>query len=333
MPYALSILDKSPIPQGATAAEAVANTVALARRAEDLGYKRFWVAEHHGSSLLASVAPEVLVAYLLAATRRIRIGSGGVMLQHYSPFKVAEVFRVLENLAPGRVDLGVGKAPGGLPAATRALQSLHDQTRKQTFDAALEELDGFLNDALPEGHPLANARAKPDIARLPDRILLGASPESAALAARLDWGFCYAGHFNGDPASIERAFAAYAPASGRRPQLALFAVAAASRERAAELAGELKLFTLHLAGGQRVNLPTLEAIGEFVREANASEYRIEEKRPQVIADTPERIRNELDILADRFGVEEFIIDNPVPTFADRLASVELLGNATLARAA
>jgi luciferase family oxidoreductase group 1 len=273
------------------------------------------------------------VAYLLAATRRIRIGSGGVMLQHYSPFKVAEVFRVLENLSPGRVDLGVGKAPGGLPAATRALQSLHDQTRKQTFDAALEELDGFLNDALPEGHPLANARAKPDIARLPDRILLGASPESAALAARLDWGFCYAGHFNGDPASIERAFAAYAPASGRRPQLALFAVAAASRERAAELAGELKLFTLHLAGGQRVNLPTLEAIGEFVREANASEYRIEEKRPQVIADTPERIRNELDILADRFGVEEFIIDNPVPAFADRLASVELLGNATLARAA
>jgi luciferase family oxidoreductase group 1 len=201
------------------------------------------VAEHHGSSSLASVAPEVLVAYLLAATRRIRIGTGGVMLQHYSPFKVAEVFRVLENLAPGRVDLGVGKAPGGLPATTRALQSLYDQARKPTFDAAFEELDGFLRDALPEGHPLAAARAKPDIARLPDRVLLGASPEGAGLAARLDWGFCYAGHFNGDPASIERAFAAYAPASGRRPQLALFAVAAASRERAAELAGELKLFT------------------------------------------------------------------------------------------
>ena len=108
---------------------------------------------------------------------------------------------------------------------------------------------------------------------------------------------------------------------------------AASRERAAELAGELKLFTLHLAGGQRVNLPTLEAVGEFVRDANASKYHIEEKVPQVIADTPARIRNELDALAERFGVEEFIIDNPVPTFADRLASVELLGKATLARAA
>jgi luciferase family oxidoreductase group 1 len=156
MAYALSLLDKSPIPPDATAAEALSNTVALARRAEDLGYKRFWVAEHHGSALLANVAPEVLAAYLLAVTRKIRIGTGGVMLQHYSPFKVAEVFRVLENLAPGRVDLGVGKAPGGLPAATRALQSKQDQARKPGFDAALEELDGFLRDALPEGHLLAH---------------------------------------------------------------------------------------------------------------------------------------------------------------------------------
>ena len=112
MSYTLSILDKSPIPPGATAAEAIANTVALARRADDLGYKRFWVAEHHGSAFLASSAPEALVAYLLAATSRIRIGSGGVMLQHYSPFKVAEIFRVLENLAPGRVRSRRGQSAG-----------------------------------------------------------------------------------------------------------------------------------------------------------------------------------------------------------------------------
>jgi luciferase family oxidoreductase group 1 len=334
MSYALSILDKSPIPAGATAAQALANTVALARRADELGYKRFWVAEHHGSVFLASSAPEVAAAYLLAATKRIRIGTGGVMLQHYSPFKVAEVFNVLENLAPGRVDLGIGKAPGGLPYATAALQSFLDRSRKPDFDAALEELDGFLTGSLPESHPLARARAKPDVARLPERILLGASPESAALAARLDWGFCYAGHFNGDPANIERSLGAYRPASGRRPQLALFAVAAASRDRAAELVGELKLFTLHLPGGQRVNLPTLEAVQEFVREAGVSDdYRVEEKKPGVIADTPDRIRDELDALAARFGVGEFIIDNPVPAFADRLASVELLGEAALARAA
>jgi luciferase family oxidoreductase group 1 len=333
MSYALSILDKSPIPEGATPAEATANTVALAKRADALGYKRFWVAEHHGTAFLASSAPEALAAYLLAATSRIRIGTGGVMLQHYSPFKVAEVFRVLENLAPGRVDLGVGKAPGGLPYATQALQSFHDSARKPSFEAALEELDGFLTGGLPPAHPLAKAQAKPDIAGLPERILLGASPESAALAERLDWDFCYAGHFNGDPAAIERTFAAYRPASGRRPQLALFAIAAPTRDRAAELAGDLKLFTLHLPGGQRVNLPSLESIEDFVREAGVSDYRVEEKRPHVIADTPDKIRNELDALAARYGVGEFIIDNPVPTFADRLASVELLGRATLARAA
>jgi len=333
MPYALSLLDKSPIPAGATAAEALAHTVSLARRAEELGYKRFWVAEHHGTPFLASTAPEALAAYLLAATSRIRIGTGGVMLQHYSPFKVAETFRVLENLAPGRVDLGVGKAPGGLPHATQALQAFHDKSVKPDFEAALEQLDGFLKGALPEPHPLSKAQPKPDIASLPERILLGASPDSAALAARLDWDFCYAGHFNGDPAQIERTFAAYRPASGRRPQLALFAVAASTRERAAELVGELKLFTLHMPGGQRVNLPTLEGVEAFVREAGVTDYRVEEKRPQVIADTPERIRAQLDELTVLFNVGEFIIDNPVPTFADRLASVELLGQATLAQAA
>jgi luciferase family oxidoreductase group 1 len=275
----------------------------------------------------------VLAAYLLAATRRIRIGTGGVMLQHYSPFKVAEAFRVLENLGPGRVDLGVGKAPGGLPHATQALQAFHDKATKPDFETALVELDGFIKGPLPAPHPLSKAQPKPDIASLPERILLGASPESAALAARLEWDFCYAGHFNGDPEQIERTFAAYRPATGRRPQLALFAVAAPTRERAAELLGELKLFTLHLPDGRRVNLPTLEGVEDFVREAGVSDYRVEEKRPHVIADTPDRIRKELDTLAARFNVAEFVIDNPVPTFADRLASLELLGEATLARAA
>jgi luciferase family oxidoreductase group 1 len=333
MSYALSILDKSPVPSEASAADALAHTVKLAQRADELGYKRFWVAEHHGTALLASSAPEVLAAYLLAATRRIRIGTGGVMLQHYSPFKVAEAFRVLENLAPGRVDLGVGKAPGGLPYATQALQAFHDKATKPDFDTALAELDGFLRGPLPAPHPLSKAQPKPDIASLPERILLGASPESAALAARLEWSFCYAGHFNGDPGQIERTFAAYKPASGRRPQLALFAIAASTRERAAELAGELKLFTLHLPNGQRVNLPTLEGVENFVREAGVSDYRVEEKRPQIIADTPDRIRKELDALAGRFNVDEFVIDNPVPAFADRLASLELLGETALARAA
>lgn len=122
MSYRLSLLEKSLIPQGSTAAEALRRTTQLAQRAEALGYHRFWVNEHHGNDELAGSTPEVLIAHLLARTTSIRIGSGGVMLQHYSPFKVAETFKVLASLAPGRVDLGVGKAPGGLPATTRALQ-------------------------------------------------------------------------------------------------------------------------------------------------------------------------------------------------------------------
>ena len=122
MPYAISLLDKSPVAEGTSAAEALQTSVAFAQAAERLGYHRIWLAEHHGTPQLASSAPEIVVAHLLAATRRIRIGTGGVLLQHYSPFKVAEVFGLLASLAPGRVDLGIGKAPGGLPYGTKALQ-------------------------------------------------------------------------------------------------------------------------------------------------------------------------------------------------------------------
>lgn len=161
MSYSLSLLDKSPIADGANAADALRFTTTLAQRAEQLGYERFWVAEHHGTPAFASSAPEIVVAHLLAHTSRIRVGSGGVMLQHYSPFKVAETFKVLAALAPGRVDLGIGKAPGGLPLTTRALQWFHDKARKPDFAGQLAELDAFLGWGVAEDHPLAGAVALP----------------------------------------------------------------------------------------------------------------------------------------------------------------------------
>ncbi|WP_349743647.1 MsnO8 family LLM class oxidoreductase [Roseateles cavernae] len=321
MSYRLSLLDKSPIPEGATAAEALQRTTLLAQRAEALGYHRFWVAEHHGTALLASSAPEVLAAHLLARTQRIRIGSGGVMLQHYAPYKVAEAFKLLAALAPGRVDLGVGKAPGGLPASTRALQARHDPSNGPTFAQLLADLDGFLS-AAP-----GRALAGPLPPVLPERILLGGSPDSAELAAAQGWAFCYAGHFNGDPAHIERSLQAYRRAGGRAPLLALYALAAATQAEAERLAGALRLYKLHLSTGQSVNLPTLAAAAEFARQAGferPEDYRIEELRPQVLAGTPERVRSALDALHREFGVAEFVIDTPVPDFDQRLASVELL---------
>jgi luciferase family oxidoreductase group 1 len=331
--YRLSLLDKSPIPEGATAAQTVQRTVSLAQRAEELGYRRFWAAEHHGSPGYAGSAPEIVVSHILAVTSRIRVGSGGVMLQHYSPYKVAEVFKVLASLAPGRVDLGIGRAPGGLPDSTRALQWLHDKAKTSDFAARLGELDHFLAGTLPSDHALAGAVATPVPPELPTRFLLGGSPESAALAAQRGWEFVYAGHFNGDPALIERSVDAYRSATGRAPLLALFAFAAKSQAEAERLVGAVGGVRLHLATGQSFNLPTAQAAAEFARQAGVDNYRTEERQPHVIAGTPEHVRRELGALSLRYGIEEFVIDSPVASFAERWASVELLAGAREAVAA
>jgi luciferase family oxidoreductase group 1 len=331
MSYSLSILDKSPIADGANAHDALRFTVRLAQRAEELGYKRYWIAEHHGAPGLASSAPEIIVAHVLAHTSRIRVGSGGVMLQHYSPFKVAESFRVLASLAPGRVDLGVGKAPGGLPLTTRALQWFHDKSKKPDFAHQLEELDAFLKWGVAEDHPLAGAVALPTPPEAPQTILLGGSPESAALAAKHDWQFCYAGHFNGDEASIERSIDTYRRLTGRAPILAIYALAAQSRAEAQRHVGALRIFKLQLATGQSVNLPSPEAAAEFARQTGVTDYRLDELHPHVIAGTPEDVRQDLDQLHKRFEIEEFVLDIPVADYALRLASVETLAGVETAR--
>lgn len=327
MAYSLSILDKSPVAEGATAQDALRFSVRLAQRAEALGYRRYWFAEHHGAPGLASSAPEIVVSHVLAHTSRIRVGSGGVMLQHYSPFKVAESFKVLATLAPGRVDLGVGKAPGGLPLTTRALQWFHDKAKKPDFEHQLAELDAFLKWGVAEDHPLAGAIALPVPPEAPQRIVLGGSPESAALAARYGWEFCYAGHFNGDEANIERTVDAYRNATGRAPLLALYAFAAESQAEAQRQVGPLRIFKVHFASGQSVNLPSPEAAAEFARQAGVADYRLEETRPHVIAGTPEMVHGQLDALHARYGIDEFVIDSPVTDYTLRLASVELLAGA------
>lgn len=333
MTYQLSLLDKGLIPEGASAADALRCTTTLAQRAERLGYRRYWLAEHHGSKTAASTAPEILVAHLLAKTSRIRVGSGGVMLQHYSPFKVAETFKVLAALAPGRVDLGVGRAPGGFPVTTRALQQLHDPSSKPDFARQLADLDAFLVGELPPGHPLAGAVASPAPPQAPERILLGGSPESAELAARLGWEFCYAGHFNDDPIHLERSLEAYRKIAGRPALLALYAFAAESQQKAAQLVGSLRIVKLHLGNGQSVNLPSLEAAAEFARQAGVSDYRAEERRPHVLVGTPDQIHRDLEDFNWRHGIREFVIDIPVADFAERLASIELLAGAERVAAA
>ncbi|WP_144110227.1 LLM class flavin-dependent oxidoreductase [Paraburkholderia sp. BCC1886] len=324
MSYSLSILDKSPIADGTTAADALRFTTRLAQRAEALGYARYWIAEHHGAPGLASSAPEIVVAHLLAHTSRIRVGSGGVMLQHYSPFKVAEQFRVLASLAPGRVDLGVGKAPGGLPLTTRALQAHHDKTSKAEFAERFAELDAFLHTGVDENHPLAGAIALPSPPEPVQGVLLGASPGSAALAAKQGWHFCYAGHFNRDEQNLARSIDTYRSATGRTPLLALYALAGQSKAEAERHVGPLRIFRLQLATGQSVNLPSPEAAKEFARQTGVSDYRLDELHPHLLTGTADEVRQELDALHERFGIEEFVIDTPVADYALRLTSIEAL---------
>ena len=323
-PYKLSLLDKSPVQDGADAHAALETSLAYAQKAEDAGYHRIWFAEHHGAPTLASTAPEVLAAFVLARTNRIRVGTGGVLLQHYSPFKVAEAFRLLSALAPGRVDLGIGKAPGGMPFGTRALQSELRGAKPREFEQKLVELDAFMKDGVPEEHPLHGARAFPDARIGPDRFLLGASPDSATLAARLGWGFCFAGHHNGDPEALRAAIAAYSRTTGRKPSLAVNAHVGSSEAAAEALVSRLSVFKVHFADGHAVNLPNEDAAREYARQYGLDDYRLEEKQPRVLAGTAGTVRAELDRLHRLFGITEFIIDSPVASADARLSSIELL---------
>ncbi|NRP22454.1 Limonene 1,2-monooxygenase [Ensifer adhaerens] len=327
MSYLLSLLDKSPIDPGSTATDALQATARLAAKAEEWGYHRFWLAEHHNMAGLASSAPETLIAYLLARTSKIRIGSGGVMLQHYSAYKVAETFNLLASLAPGRVDLGVGKAPGGFPLSTRALQIGIDHERKPGFAEQLSDLNHYLAPGRTEE---ADLLATPLPAQPPERFLLGASVESAELAAAKGWQLVFAAHLNGDPENLERTVAAYERATGGgRPILAVAALAAESEERARERVAGLRIFKVFLGNGQSVNVGSEEQAAEFARQAGVSDYRVEEKSPSVLHGTPRQVRQELDALHRRYGVKEFVIDTPALPAAERFASIELIARERL----
>ena len=190
----LGVLDQSPIRSGASPADAIQETLVLAEHADRLGYSRYWLAEHHSSGGLAGTAPEVLIGQVAARTSRIRVGSGGVMLSHYSPLKVAESFRVLEALFPGRIDLGIGRAPGSDQRTARALRYGPGGVPLEHFPQQLADLIGFLHDELPAGHPFQGVRAMPAGPTAPPLWILGSSGDGAALAAHFGTAFSFA-HF------------------------------------------------------------------------------------------------------------------------------------------
>ena len=192
----LSVLDQSPVPEGSTPADALKNSIELAKHVERLGYHRYWMSEHHAMELLACTAPEVLLARIGAETSRIRIGSGGIMLPHYSAYKVAEVFRTLHALYPGRVDLGIGRAPGGGPLEAHALRRERRQRSADDFTDQLAELLMFLNHDFPAEHPFSQLTVSPEMPGGPEVWLLGSSMWSAEAAAQFGLPYSFAHFFS-----------------------------------------------------------------------------------------------------------------------------------------
>jgi len=322
MTYKLSLLDKSPIAKGETAFDALSRTLKLAQAAERLGYHRFWVAEHHDTADLASSAPELVISWLLAGTKRIRIGSGGVMLQHYSPYKVAENFNTLSALGQGRVDLGVGKAPGGLPFSTKALQSEREAGRKLDFDRLLTDLTTFLDGT--EGSDRAKATPKPVTA--PERFLLGASVDSAELAAGQGWGFVFARHLNGDEALLAASVERYRQLAGRPPIVAVAAILSRDGSEARAQGDKFRPLKLHISGRQSVTVGSEDQAKEFARQAGVTDYRTEPATPSIVTGSPRDLLDELDRLSGALGIAEFIADL-FNQGDSRLEAAELLANA------
>ena len=326
----VGVLDQSPIRTGGTAAEAVAETVELAQACERWGYHRYWLAEHHASRGLAGSTPEVLVAHVAARTSRIRVGSGGVMLSHYSALKVAENFRMLETLYPGRIDLGIGRAPGSDPRTARALAHGPGALGIEHFPAQISDLLGFLRGDLPQGHPFRGIRAMPDGSTTPELWLLGSSDEGAALAAHFGTAFAFAHFISAEGgAEVTRAYAArFRPGvlEAPRASVAVFALAADTEAEAQRLAKSRNLWITRLYTGRPGAFPSVE-------EAETYPYTEQElaivhhAKRRTIAGAPEQVRDRLLDLSGAYGAAELMIVTITFDFKARLRSYQLLAEA------
>jgi luciferase family oxidoreductase group 1 len=324
--YRLSVLDQSPIAEGSTSADALANTLDLARHCDALGYHRYWLAEHHASPGLAGVAPEALIGPVALATRQIRVGSGGIMLPHYSPFKVAETFRMLAALTPGRIDLGLGRAPGSDQRTAFALQ--RDRSRRMPIDdfpSNLAEIIAYLGDGLPEDHPFASLKDTLPSGHggSPDLWLLGSSMESALWAAETGLPYCIADFINSEAAPLAEAYRRNFHASPRLSEpylmVATWAIAADTQEEAERLSMPSRMMFAHLVRGELIAVPSVEKAVAW-----AATQRSSLQRRRATLGTPPQVREQLDAVAAEYGAQELMLVNILPDHAARCRSYQLV---------
>ena len=325
----LSVLDQSPVRQGGTMRQAITETLELAQLCDRLGYHRYWLSEHHNTGGLASATPEILIGEIASRTERIRVGSGGVMLSHYSPLKVAETFKMLEVLHPGRIDLGVGRAPGSDTLTARALAHGPGQLGIEHYPDQLLDLYGYLTDDMPPDHPFHGIIAIPSTETTPELWLLGSSGASAQYAAELGWGFCYAHFINADGG--ERSMETYRKLFEPSPVLTAprasvgVSVTCAETDEEAERLSWSRWGWRIMAAHRRQGIPPPEEARAFTFTEPERDY-LQYVKTRSIYGSPGTVRGKLEELGEQYGVDEFVVVTIVYDFEARKRSYALLAS-------
>lgn len=326
----LSALDQSPIREGETASKALNNTITLAQELERFGYHRFWVSEHHDTKSLAGSSPEILISSIAAKTNRIRVGSGGVMLHNYSSYKVAENFKVLEALYPNRIDLGIGRAPGGMPLATKALMQgksiFSDDYQEKVLD-----LIRFIYDIVPEEHEFSGLKATPIVNTYPEIHILGSSGGSAGLAAGIGASYAYAQFITGGMGSssvnwykdnFKKSIISETP----NTIICSFVICGETEEEINNQVAVMDLTLLLVEQGKAFGMPTLEKALAY-KYSNEEIQIINRNRKRMIVGTPTKIKDKILNMSKIYNTDEFMIINLSTDLESKIKSYKLIAEA------
>jgi luciferase family oxidoreductase group 1 len=325
--FRLGVLDQSPVADNSTPAQALRNSVNLAGLADDLGYHRYWVAEHHGTPALACASPEVLIGPIAAGTKRIRVGSGGIMLPHYSPLKVAENFSMLAGLYPDRIDLGIGRAAGTDARNAFGLQRDRRQASPDDFFDQLNELLGYISGELPPDHPFFRySRLLPGRPNVPVPYLLGSSPQSGIWAQQLGLPYVFADFINPAGATIAGQYrAGFQPAFTQEPHMivAVSVICAPTDEEAQRLSSSHRMLLELLHRGQLIAVPSVEKATRYLNEQGRSPLALTVGR-RLIAGSPDKVRGEIEKVAEEYNADEILVVTIMHDHAARRRSYELI---------
>jgi luciferase family oxidoreductase group 1 len=328
----LSVLDQSFIVAGRSPAESIRETVAMAKLCDGLGYHRFWVSEHHNSESVAGSAPEVLLGALAVSTKTIRIGAAGIMLPHYSSLHVAEQFRVLEALAPGRVDLGLGRAPGSDGRTAFALNP-NAAAAADAFPAQVQDVQAWVSGGpLPDNHPFRTIKAQPAGTTSPQIWILGSSNYGAQVAAFFGLPYCFA-YFFSDGLGAEEALSTYRanfrPSAGQPTPyaaIAVFAIAAETQGQAERLLAPREMWRAERERGRYVPLPSPEQAAAYPY-TTPEQIRRDDARRTALFGTPDEVALRLSALAGALSVDEIAVVTAAHDPADRRRSFQLIASA------